>query len=126
MPKLGEMPLINDYSLCNQSVTVYTYDGDAVERVYCPRAYWERTEKVDIDQRGEHGTNEHLIVIPGNAVIPVVGCRVFLGEGPDVSGDDVAKWWRDFIPAKNDAVVVVRSVSPRHWRGEVVHVELRG
>ena len=126
MVSIGDMPLIIDYSLCKMSVTVYQYADGAVTRTYCPRAYWERTEKVDVDQRGEHGENEHLVVIPGGDVVPEVGCRVYLGEGPEVGGDDAARWWREFIPSRNDAVVVVRSVSPRHWRGEIVHVELRG
>lgn len=122
--RIGDMPLIIDYSLCNQAVTIYSYDEGVVTRRECPRAYFEMTEKETIDNTGEHGKTEHLIVIPEDIECSP-GCRVYLGIGSE-PGANAAQWWRSFIPAKNDKVVVVRSVSPRYWQGAVVHVELRG
>lgn len=121
----GDFPLINDYSLCNQTVTVYHYEGGEVTRIECSKAYFEEVEKQSLDQRGESGKTEHLIVIPGDSLEFYEGDRVYLGVGGYPEGD-TARWWREFIPSKNRAVVVVRSVSFRRWRNEVVHVELRG
>lgn len=147
---LGDMPLINDYSLCKQSVTVYHYNGTAVTRTVHFPAYFEAVEKQTQELTHETERTEHLIVIPGSGDVCEVGDKVFCGVGaelPTANGQpptgatgatgatgstgstpaiDYAKWWREFIPAKVDGLVIARSVSYRHWRGEVVHCEIRG
>lgn len=125
MASVGDYPLINDYSLCHQTVTIYHYESGEITRTVYPKAYFEKTVKAEVDERGESGKTEHLIVIPGSNIPCVPGDKVYLGNGASPEGDN-ARWWRVFIPPKDDKVVVVRSVSYRHWRGEVVHVELRG
>lgn len=125
MASPGDFPLINNYSLCNQSVTVYHYDNGEITRTEYEKAYFEATEKQELDQRGESGKTEHLIVIPGNTRDFYEGDKVYLGIGEYPEGD-AARWWRNFIPAKNRDVVVIRSVSFRRWQNAVVHVEMRG
>ena len=124
--RVGDMPLIIDYSLCNQAVTLYSYDNGEITRTQYDRAYFEHVEKETIDNQGEHGKTEHLIVIPGNVPCSP-GMRAYLGVGATLDNiEDAAAWWRALIPSKDNNVVIVRSVSPRYWRGEIVHVELRG
>lgn len=119
-----DIPLINDFSLCRQTVTHYRLGGETVTRTVHPMAYFEETDAVDIARTGESGKSEHLVVIPGEVDI-APGDKLYLGTGPVPSGD-AAAWWRGFIPAKVPACVVVRSVSQRHWLGEPSHVEVRG
>lgn len=119
-----DIPLINDFSLCRQAVTHYRLGGGAVARTVHPKAYFEETDKLDIARTGESGKTEHLVVIPGEADCNP-GDKLYLGVGPEPDGD-AATWWRNFIPAKVPACVVVRSVSQRHWLGEPSHVEVRG
>lgn len=121
---LGKMPLINDYSLCNMPVTHYRFAGGEVTRSVYQRAYFEATDAQTLERTGDVSKTEHLIVIPG-AVDCAPGDKFFLGVGPEIVGD-AASWWRGFIPSKVGGVVVVRKVSPRYWRGEVAHTEIRG
>ena len=124
MMSVADYPLIIDYCFCNQTVTLYSYANGTVTRTVHSNAYHERTEKQVVDERGARVENEYLIIIPGNVSVSV-GDRVYLGTG-DAVGNDAAAFWRGFIPAKNDNVVVVRKVSYRHWQGQVTHVEIRG
>lgn len=128
MTRVGDLPLIIDYSLCNQAVTIYRFDGDDVTYTHYPKAYFEYVDKGELERTGESGKTEHLIVIPGNEIECKPGDKVYLGEGeePQYGATSAAKWWREFIPAKVDNLAVIRSVSPRYWRGEIVHYELRG
>lgn len=121
---LGQMPLVNDYSLCTSKVTHYAFrDGEITRTVY-QRAYFEVTEGQTLERTGDVSKSEHLIVIPG-AVDCAPGDKFFLGVGSEVEGD-AASWWRGFIPSKVGGVVVVRKVSPCYWNGETVHTEIRG
>ena len=121
---LGKMPLINDYSLCTSSVTLYRFRDGEVERTVYQRAYFESTEGQTLERTGDVSKTEHLIVIPG-AVECAPGDKFFLGVGSEVSGE-AASWWRGFMPSKVGGVVVVRKVSQRLWDGEVAHTEIRG
>lgn len=122
---LGEMPLINDYSLCNQTVTVYHEDGGQVARTVHPRAYlsFKRTENVD--RTGSSEASSFLLVVPGGELACRTGDKVLLGVGPEVP-EDAARWWRTFVPSKVDNLVVVRHVDPHYFGGRMVHTEAGG
>lgn len=121
----GETPLVNDYSLCCQKVTVYHEEGGEVTRTVWPRAYLERTRAQEVGSTGSSERSGFLLVIPGD--VPVsVGDKVCDGEGPDVPSADQMAWWRSLIPTKVPGIAVVRNVSRRYWRGEVAHVEAGG
>jgi hypothetical protein len=124
MASFTDIPLINDFSLCQQTVTLYHYDGGEITRVEYPKAYFEETDKQEISTTGESGKTEHLVVIPGEVDI-VPGDKVFLGVG-DYPDGDTARWWRLFIPSKVPQCVIARSVSQRHWLGKPTHIEVRG
>ena len=124
MASFSDIPLINDFSLCQQTVTLYHYDDGEITRVEYTKAYFEETDKQETSTTGESGKTEHLVVIPGE-ITCVPGDKVFLGSGAYPEGDS-ARWWRLFIPAKVPQVVIVRSVSQRHWLGKPSHIEIRG
>lgn len=125
MFELGAMPLIQDYSLCRQTVTVYHKDGENVTRSMFDRAYFDFQEEQTVDERGSAEKNTFLLVIPGSECPCAVGDKIMLGIGEDVPAD-VKTWWRELIPTKRQDLVIVRKVSPKFWDGEIVHYEIRG
>lgn len=123
MTSLGDMPLLNDYSLCRQAVTVYRYGDGAVTRTVHPRAYLERRKSEAVDKAGGRESNGFLLVVPGSAQAVHVGDKVYEGEGPAVPAEGVDAWWRSFIPSKVDGLVVVGHVEVRRWDGGICHTE---
>lgn len=126
MPSLGTMPLINDYSLCQQTVTVYHMDDGAVTRTVHSPAYLDSKKTENVDKTGSTEANGFLLVIPSSTQACHVGDKVYDGEGPAVPESEVAAWWRSFIPAKVDGLVVVRYVDVKRWAGSIVHTEAGG
>jgi hypothetical protein len=120
------MPLVNDYSLCQQTVTVYHNDGATVTRTVHPKAYLDHKRTEAVDKVGSAESNGFLLVIPAATQACHVGDKVYEGEGPDVPATGQQAWWRGFIPTKVDALVVVRHVGVRRWAGSVVHTEAGG
>ena len=113
-----------DYSLCNQTVTVYHWDGGTeYSRKVFTEAFLDFKKTQNVDKTGSSEANSFLLVIPG-AVVPVaVGDKVMHGEGPEiVTRED----WAAFIPAKVPGLVVVKYVDPKYWHGSVVHTEAGG
>lgn len=114
-----------DYRLCNQTVTIYHWDGkDTYTRnVIKEGAFLDFKKTQNVDKTGSKEANSFLLVIPGATVPIVVGDKVILGEGPEVADRDA---WAAFIPAKVPGLVVVKYVDPKCWNGQVVHTEAGG
>ena len=113
-----------DYRMCNQTVTVYHWDGkDAYTRKVFTEAFMEFKKTQNVDKTGSSESNSFLLVIPGSAVPVSVGDKVILGVGPDVSTREA---WASFIPSKVPGLVVVKYVDPKYWHGAVVHTEAGG
>lgn len=125
MAGIGSMPLLNDYSLCAQTVTVYHKENDTVTRAVHRRAFLDFKKTLNVERTGSSEASGFLLVVPGDEPACEVGDKVVLGEGPEVP-DDAAAWWRSFIPAKIDGLVVVRYVDPKFWNGRMVHTEAGG
>ena len=126
MFKLGNMPLIQDYSLCNQVVTVYHRDKEhGISREILEGVYFDFEESTEVDERGSSEHNTFLLVVPGCKAPCVAGDKILLGIGEDVPADEM-QWWRELIPTKRDDLVIARKVSPKFWSGEIVHYEIRG
>jgi hypothetical protein len=119
------MPLLIDYALCNQTVTVYRLEGRAVTRTVLARVYFEYGDALKVDRTGASSETGFLLIVPGSGDVCRPGDKVCLGEGPAV-GVDVLSWWREFIPSKVPGLAVVRSVRPVFWSGVKVHTEARG
>ena len=113
-----------DYSLCNQTVTLYHWDGSACARKVIEKGAFLDFKKVqDVSKTGSREVNDFLLVIPCSEIPVAVGDKVVLGEGPEIA---TREDWAGFIPAKVPGLVVVKYVDPKYWRGQLVHVEAGG
>ena len=112
-----------DYRLCNQTVTVYHWDGkQTYTRTVYTRAFFDPKKTQNVDKTGSREANLFLLVIPMPASVSV-GDKILLGEGPEVA-DRTA--WAALIPATVPGLVVAQSVDVKYWRGQAVHVEVGG
>lgn len=114
-----------DYRLCNQTVTLYHWDGASAytRKVIKEGAFLDFKKTQNVDKTGSKEANSFLLVIPGSVVPVAVGDKVILGEGPEVA---TREEWAALIPAKVPGLVVVRYVDPKYWHGSVVHTEAGG
>ena len=113
-----------DYSLCNQTVTVYHWDGKTTyTRNVITNAFLDFKKTQNVDKTGSSEVNSFLLVIPCSEQPVFVGDKVLLGEGLDVT---TAAEWREFIPAKVPGLATVKYVDPKYWQGAMVHVEAGG
>lgn len=105
-----------DYSLCDETVTVYrkTEAGilkrvvDGV-RLICQTA-------TAAESYGKSRSKKFLLIIPGDYPLQP-GDRVFGGIGPEVTE------WDAFVPAVVEELYEVSFVKPCYWDGELVHWE---
>lgn len=112
-----------NYSLCNQTVTVYHKDGDTVTRAVHPRAFLDFRKTLTTDKTGSKEANSFLLVIPGAMQTVFVGDKVMLGDGPEIS---TAKEWAALVPVKVPGLVVVSYADCKYWDGRIVHTEAGG
>ncbi len=112
-----------DYSLCNQTVTVYHKDGESITRTVHRRAFLDFRKTLTTDKTGSREANSFLLVIPGAVQAVFVGDKVMLGEGPQIA---TAKEWTAFAPVKVPGLVVVDYVDVKYWHGKIVHTEAGG
>jgi hypothetical protein len=112
-----------DYSLCNQTVTVYHQaDGKYSRKVY-DRAFLDFRKTRNTDKTGSKEANSFLLVIPGDTQAVFVGDKVLLGIGPEVASRED---WAALVPVKVPGLVVVSYVDPKYWHGKLVHTEAGG
>lgn len=114
-----------DYRLCNQTVTIYHWDGanTYTRKVIKDGAFLDFKKTQNVEKTGSSEANSFLLVIPGASVPVAVGDKVLHGEGPEVASREE---WAAFIPAKVEGLVVVKYVDPKYWHGVVVHTEAGG
>lgn len=113
-----------DYRLCNQTVTIYHWDGgDVYQRKVIHNAFLDFKKVQSTDKTGSKEANSFLLVIPGSSVPVAVGDKVMYGEGSEIAARED---WAALIPAKVPGLVVVRYVDPKYWHGTVVHTEAGG
>ena len=72
-----------NYSLCNQTVTVYHKDGDTYIRTVYDRAFLDFRKTLTTDKTGSKESNSFLLVIPGDTQAVFVGDKVLLGKGAE-------------------------------------------
>lgn len=114
-----------DYGLCNQTVTIYHWDGkEAYTRTVIKEgAFLDFKKNQSVDKTGSKEVNAFLLVVPGPVVRVSVGDKVIHGEGPEVA---TREDWAALTPSKVEGLSVVRYVDPKYWRGSVVHTEAGG
>ena len=113
-----------DYGLCNQTVTLYHWDGknEVTRRVIEKGAFLDFKKVQDVNKTGSTEVNGFLLVIPCEEVPVAVGDKVLHGEGPEITAAE----WKKFIPATVLGLVVVKYVDPKYWKDRLVHVEAGG
>ena len=114
-----------DYRLCNQTVSLYHWDGkETVTRKVIEKGAFLDFKKVqDVSKTGSIEVNSFLLVIPCSESPVSVGDKVFLGVGPEIA---TLEEWRKFIPSVTPGLVVVKYIDPKYWKGRMVHVEAGG
>ncbi|BAK99010.1 hypothetical protein OBV_18120 [Oscillibacter valericigenes Sjm18-20] len=112
-----------DYSLCNQTVTVYHKDGETYTQAVYTNAFLDFKKTQNIDKTGSREANSFLLVIPCSMQAVFVGDKVLLGVGAEVSTREA---WAALMPATTPGLVVVGYVDTKYWRGRMVHVEAGG
>ena len=104
-----------DYSLCNQTVTVYRKAGEEIVRKTVRGCMHVKTA-VPTENYGKSLEKTFRLIIPGNvALFP--GDRVFLGTGPETVD------WKTFLPVLVPELFEVSFAKPCYWEGEPVHWE---
>lgn len=111
-----------NYSLCNQTVTLYRNDGTGIVRQVVENAFYTCKAARRTAQYGDVQADSFFMVVPGEEQRVRVGDRVFPGVGPEIS----AMQWDNFIPAAVTGLVIVKSVCPMYWNGAVCHTECTG
>lgn len=107
-----------DYSLCDQTVTLYRYrDGNVHRQVVDNAWYSYQTEQVT-DEQGSRRETLFWLIIPGDADL-LPGDRVYDGIGPDITQ---AKW-PGFLPVCVAGLSQVQYVKPCFWQGQLCHTE---
>lgn len=112
-----------NYSLCNQTVTVYRRDGETFSKQVYNRGFLEFKKTETVEKTGESEASSFLLVIPCDEAILAPGDKVLMGEGADVTTMEA---WRDFIPAKVTGLAVVKYVDYKYFDGRICHVEAGG
>ena len=113
-----------DYSLCNQTVTIYHWDGvTEYTTTVIQNAFFEHKKTQNEDKTGRHEASSFLLVIPGSTASVAVGDKVLVGEGEEISTREA---WAALTPSREPNLVVVKWVDRKHWRGEVAHTEAGG
>lgn len=114
-----------NYSLCNQTVTIYHWDGgDSYSRKIIEKGAFLDFKKVqDVSKTGSTEVNSFLLVIPCTESPVAVGDKVLHGAGPEIASRED---WAGFIPAQVPGLVVVKYVDPKYWQGRMVHIEAGG
>lgn len=105
-----------DYSLCNQTVTIYRKVGEGVSRKVAENCYLSRKTTTPTEHYGKSMEKKFLLMIPGDFPL-LPGDRVFDGVGP------VEVAWKTFVPALVPELCQVSFVKPCFWDGEITHWE---
>ncbi len=105
-----------DYSLCDQTVTVYSKDGDTITRQVMDNAYLSASIRTPAEHYGKSLEKIFQLIIPGEIALKP-GDRIYAGIGPT----DVQ--WQAFIPALVPQLYEVGFVKPCYWQAELVHYE---
>ena len=107
-----------DYSLCDQTVTVYHLSDDGVSRTVYPNAHLQIQDKSTEGSHGPELERAFLLVIPGEAEL-YPGDRVLLGEGREIN----VKTWANFVPANVENLCQIQYVQPCSFMGQICHTE---
>lgn len=101
-----------DYSLCDQTVTVYR----GQQRQVAENCHLSRQISTPTESYGKSEEKKFLLIIPGDFPLQP-GDRIYDGIGPTEVD------WNTFIPALVPELYEVSFAKPCFWDGEVTHWE---
>lgn len=105
-----------DYSLCDETVTVYRKTEGGILRWVKERARLIRQTSDTTENFGKSRLKKFLLIIPEDFPLQL-GDRVFAGIGPAVTD------WESFIPALVEDLFEISFVKPCYWDAELIHWE---
>ncbi len=108
-----------DYSLFEQTVTVYRKVESGIERIEIPGCFLQWQEMTEFAQSGEQKQRKFLLVQPGEEQLVFPGDRVWEGVGPMVTAEN----WDRFIPALVTGLGETEYATAYHWQGKFCHIE---
>ena len=106
-----------DYSLCDQTVTVYRKADGEIGRTVIENAYLSAKVSMPNESYGKSKEKTFLLIIPGGDFPLQTGDRIFDGTGPETVD------WQAFVPAAVPALYEAAYVKPCRWEGEITHWE---
>lgn len=113
-----------DYRLCNQTITIYHWDGrDAYTQQTIHNAFLDYRKNQNVDKTGSKEVNSFLLVIPTDKAIVAPKDKILQGEGSKIATREA---WSKLIPETTPGLVVVRYVDPKYYQGKLVHLEAGG
>lgn len=112
-----------DYSLCDQTVTVYHQEDGTYTRTVHKRAFLDFKKTQSVDKTGSKEANSFLLVIPGDTQAVFCGDKVLLGVGEEIL---TREQWAALVPTKRPGLVVVSYVDCKYWKGKMIHTEAGG
>jgi len=106
-----------DYSLCDQTVTLYQKREDGVHRQVLDRAFLVTEHRLAEEVPGDHRRVRFTLIVPDGTLRLRPGDRVYEGEGP------VCTDWASFLPGAVPGLMQMEYVIPYRWNGGITHWE---
>ena len=106
-----------DYSLCQQTVTVYRKNGEGIARHVAENCLFSRQITVSTENYGKSRLKPFLLIIPGASLPLQPGDRIYAGIGPEKVD------WQTFVPACVPQLYEAAFAKPCFWEGEITHWE---
>lgn len=107
-----------DYSLCNQTVTVYRMQKGEIFRYILENAYLTPKVRNKTQISGEEPSMPFSLIVPGNPGLHP-GDRIYHGVGPVLTNGQ----WPAFLPVTVPGLYITEYVKPCYWMGTVCHTE---
>ena len=108
-----------DYSLCDQTVTVYHKQGNTVLRQIVEGCYYHWQQVQQEDEYGIRRETLCQLILPGAEHFVSIGDRVYNGIGPQIG----VEAWHTFLPVAVSGLSEINYVSPCYWEGAICHIE---
>lgn len=108
-----------DYSLCDQTVTIYRRQLNTINRQVVEGCHYSWKEVQTEDVMGIRRQRLCLLILPADAADIQIGDRVYDGIGPQIS----AAGWYTFLPVTVEGLSEINYVSPCYWEGTLCHIE---